>query len=47
MVASGYAFQRELAQELLDLRASFTPKSCSLAEMSQRLARLLAGAALD
>jgi|GEM_PF-6546384 len=47
MVASGYAFQRELAQELRELGASFTPKPYALAEMSQRLARLLAGEALD
>lgn len=47
MVASGYAFQRELAQELRELQASFTPKPYPLPGMSQRLARLLAGEALD
>ncbi|MCA1906039.1 MAG: PAS domain S-box protein [Desulfarculus sp.] len=47
MVASGYAVPRELAQELRDLRASFTPKPYPLAEMSQRIARLLAGESLE
>ncbi|MCA1990150.1 MAG: PAS domain S-box protein [Desulfarculus sp.] len=46
MVASGYAVQRELAQELRDLRANFTPKPYALTEMSQRIARVLAGESL-